>query len=168
MSFAVQTAACAGPTKHQASKCRQRARKGIHWQRFQYAADGYGAKILSWETQPTEAGYFTASSVPLPAYLHRPRQSGCISTEIQPDKGNPRRCRFGAIRLNLGDKAGSIERFRVHLQETRSPTRYCATVKANYWFKGIYAFTHTAGEFNWSVISGLPTQWRLHRCGSGF
>lgn len=59
---------------------------------------------------------------------------------------SPARAALDAIRLNLEDKAGSIEWLRVHSQGMLTPTTTQPPRKANYWFKGIYVLTNTAGE----------------------
>ena len=62
---------------------------------------------------------------------------------------SPAHAALGSIRLNLWDKASSIEWLRVHSSTGMlTPTITQPLKKANYWFKGIYALTNTAGEEN--------------------
>jgi hypothetical protein len=70
-----------------------------------------------------------------------PESSGSLFKQV-----SPTRAALDAIRLNLEDKAGSIEWFRVHSHGMLTPTITQPPKKANYWFKGIYVLTNTAGE----------------------
>ena len=87
--------------------------------------------------------FFRAFTWPKTIHKIKPVVAFSATTGLQ---GVPRSCRFGSIRLNLVKQGGHLGQFRVHSKKNARAHYTPGNLKRTYWFKGIYAFSNTAGK----------------------